>query len=329
MVAKKPPPAVQHVCIDSAHAGQRLDNFLLGALKGVPKTHIYRILRKGEVRINKGRTRPDYRLQEGDVVRIPPVRTAQAAVGALAPDTAEARLGWLNERILYEDDAFLAVDKPAGLAVHGGSGVSLGLIEALRQLRPHARFLELVHRLDRDTSGCLLVAKKRSALVALHALLREEEGVDKRYLALVKGPWKGGSRRVSAPLQKNELRSGERMVTVSRLGKESVSVFTPRERFADAALVEIKLLTGRTHQARVHSAYIRHPIAGDEKYGDRGWNERLAALGLRRLFLHAAELRFSHPLNHSKMRLHAPLPDELASFLARLKSETHDDETPL
>jgi 23S rRNA pseudouridine955/2504/2580 synthase len=330
MVAKNPPPAVQHVCIDSAHAGQRLDNFLLGTLKGVPRTHVYRILRKGEVRINKGRTHPDYRLQEGDVVRIPPVRMRPpTVVSPLASETAQERLGWLNERILYEDEAFLAVNKPAGLAVHGGSGISLGLIEALRQLRPHARFLELVHRLDRDTSGCLLVAKKRAALVALHALLREEGGVDKRYFALVKGCWKGAARRVSAPLEKNQLRSGERMVNVSRLGKESVSVFTPRERFADATLVEIKLLTGRTHQARVHAAYIRHPIAGDEKYGDREWNERLAAQGLRRLFLHAAELRFSHPLNHSKMRLHAPLPDELASFVARLKRETHDDETPL
>ena len=311
---KKAGNTVQNIEIDSRHAGQRLDNFLIGVLKGVPKTHVYRVLRRGEVRINKGRARPDYRLQEGDVVRVPPVRMA---VRTVAAPTAPGRVEWLEGRVLYEDEALLAIDKPAGLAVHGGSGVSLGLIEALRVLRPHSRFLELVHRLDRETSGCLLVAKKRAALLALHAQLREE-GMGKRYLALVRGRWRQ-RRRVEAALEKNQLRSGERMVRVSPEGKSSASIFTPKENFKDATLVEIELLTGRTHQARVHAAHSGHPIAGDDKYGDAAFNKAMRERGLSRLFLHAAELEFSHPVNGSTMRILAPLPPELRGFLEQLK----------
>src|SRR3970282_590823 len=207
-------PGVQHVTVDAGHAGQRLDNFLLTALKGVPRTHVYRLLRKGEVRVNKGRSKPDYRLKAGDVVRLPPVRRAESSGKNLAAQAAASgRLDWLLERVLFEDEQLLVIDKPSGLAVHGGSGVSVGLIEALRELRPHTPFLELAHRLDRDTSGCLLIAKSRTALVHLHDLLRAG-GLDKRYLALVAGPWHGGTRRVEAALEATRPQSGERRVEV-------------------------------------------------------------------------------------------------------------------
>lgn len=308
---KNPSNTVRLVEIDEGHAGQRIDNFLIGQLKGVPKTHIYRLVRKGEVRVNKGRCQPDYRLQSGDVVRIPPVRQRAEA----KPITGSAsRFEWLETRILFEDDAFLAIDKPAGLAAHGGSGISVGLIEALRQLRPQARFLELVHRLDRETSGCLLIAKKRSALVSLHAMLREE-GLDKRYLALVRGVWEGKGLRVEAPLEKNQLRSGERMVNVSAEGKAASSRFTPKRLYADASLMEVRLFTGRTHQARVHAVHAGHPIAGDTKYGDKEFNDALRARGLRRLFLHASELRLRHPLTEAPLTITAPLAEELQTFL--------------
>jgi len=318
-------PSVRHVEVDTEHSGQRLDNFLISQLKGVPKTHIYRLVRRGEVRINKGRSRADYRIQSGDIVRIPPVRTAQTQARQQATIQDPDQYAWLDTRILYEDDAFLAVDKPAGLAVHGGSGVSLGLIEILRRLRPHARFLELVHRLDRETSGCLLVAKKRAVLLSFHAKLREGH-IDKRYLALVAGTWSGKARTVSAPLHKNQLRSGERRVDVAETGKESASRFIPRQRYSSAqdaaitaTLVEIELLTGRTHQARVHAAHVGHPIAGDEKYGDKKFNSAMRVLGLRRLFLHAARLTFGHPVDGHKLQLEAPLPTELTDTLQVLE----------
>lgn len=314
-----PAAPARQVEIDAGHDGQRLDNFLMTALKGVPKTHIYRIVRKGEVRINKGRVKPDYRLKSGDIVRIPPLRTAGAEIRArLTAPQAAADFEWLTERIVYEDEALIALDKPSGLAVHGGSGVSLGLIEALRALRPQARFLELVHRLDRDTSGCLLVAKKRAALVGLHAQLRDGK-FDKRYLALIKGPWTGGARRVEATLVKHERPSGERRVRVAAEGKDSASRFSPSRRYTDATLVEVRLLTGRTHQARVHAAHIGQPIAGDDKYGDGEFNQRLRALGLKRLFLHAASLGFAHPVHGEKLWIEAPLPAELVQLLGRLK----------
>ncbi len=311
-------PRVRQVRVDSDHTGQRLDNFLISQLKGVPKTHIYRLLRRGEVRINKGRSRADYRIQCGDIVRIPPVRMTTRP----SPDGDGTRFAWLEDRILYEDAALLAVDKPAGLAVHGGSGVNLGLIEILRCLRPRVTALELVHRLDRDTSGCLLVAKKRSVLLRLHAMLRDGE-VDKRYQALLCGNWAKQTHTVTAPLRKQELRSGERRVSVDGSGKASATRFRVLRRFRDcgerndfaATLVEIELLTGRTHQARVHAAHAGHPIAGDEKYGDRECNAGARALGLRRLFLHAARLQFEHPADGHGVVLEAPMPAELAEFL--------------
>ena len=313
-------PAVRYLEIDETRAGQRLDNFLIATLKGVPKSHIYRILRKGEVRINKGRARPDYRLEEGDVVRIPPLRQAPPPLKAGGPEAAEG-YAWLLPRILFEDDDLMVVNKPAGLAVHAGSGVSVGLIEALRGLRPQAPFLELAHRLDRETSGCLLLAKSRPALIALHRMLRDGK-MEKRYLALVAGAWRGGAREVRASLEKNRPRSGERMVEVSEDGREAASHFTPQQRFGSASLMEIRLLTGRTHQARVHAAHLGHPIAGDDKYGDREFNRRLQRLGLKRMFLHAQRLRFMHPVNGCKMDVEAPLPAELSSLLERLAHET-------
>lgn len=320
-------PTVRYEEIDAEHAGQRLDNFLITFLKGVPKTHIYRLVRKGEVRINKGRTRPDYRLKAGDKVRIPPVRTAHAQVKQLIsrPDR-EAQADWLEQYILFEDEALLVLNKPSGLAVHGGSGVSLGLIETLRQLRPQARFLELAHRLDRDTSGCIVVAKKRSALLKLHDMLRTGQ-VDKRYLALIRGIWSGKGRIIDAPLQKNQLQSGERRVNVAEEGKESTTRFTPKRNFparpglvSGASLVEIRLLTGRTHQARVHAAHIGQPIAGDDKYGDRLFDQELRKLGLRRLFLHAASLAFTHPVSGVALHMEAPLAAELSTLLACLNT---------
>jgi 23S rRNA pseudouridine955/2504/2580 synthase len=320
-VVKPPSSNVRYLEIDETRAGQRLDNFLIATLKGVPKSHIYRILRKGEVRINRGRARPEYRLEEGDVVRIPPLR--QSSARDIDPQQAAAGFAWLLPRILHEDDDLMIVNKPSGLAVHGGSGVGVGLIEALRGLRPDAPFLELAHRLDRDTSGCLLLAKSRPAMLALHRMLRDGE-MEKTYVALVAGAWRGGAREVVAALEKNRPRSGERKVEVTEDGKQAASLFTPHQRFGFATLMEIRLLTGRTHQARVHAAHVGHPIAGDEKYGDREFNRRLQRLGLKRLFLHAQRLRFNHPLRDCKMDVEAPLPAELSTLLERL---THESPT--
>lgn len=302
-------PEVTHVTIDDRRSGQRLDNFLIATLKGVPRTRIYRIVRRGEVRINRGRAKPDYRLQPGDVVRLPPVRTAAAA----RPPEA-ARFEWLLECVLYEDDAILVLDKPSGLAVHGGSGIQAGLIEGLRAVRPGAPCLELVHRLDKETSGCLLVAKSRPALTALHAALRAG-GFTKEYLALVRGSWRGGARDVALELER-DTGSGDRKVRPSATGRAASSRFVPEERFADATLVRVQLRTGRTHQARVHAAAIGHPIGGDDKYGDRAFNAVLRKSGLRRLFLHAGRLVFPHPDSGKAFAINAPLPKELASLLA-------------
>jgi 23S rRNA pseudouridine955/2504/2580 synthase len=308
-----PATRVRLLEIDDAREGQRLDNYLLGLLKGVPKSHVYRLLRKGEVRVNRGRAKPDYRLQAGDIIRVPPVRLGPA------PQRLQSVHGfdWLEERILHEDGHLIAVNKPAGLAVHGGSGVSVGLIEAMRALRPDVPTLELVHRLDRDTSGCLLLAKTRPALLALHRLLKEG-GVHKYYLALVKGRWRGGPRDVSAALETAARKSGERRVQVAAEGKASASRIVPQQVFGQASLVEIELLTGRTHQARVHTSHLGHPIAGDDKYGDWDFNRVMRAYGLNRLFLHAARLEFRHPQTGSKLRLDAPLPQELAAVLKRI-----------
>lgn len=306
---------VTYVEAGTGHEGQRIDNFLVTQLKGVPKSHLYRILRKGEIRVNKKRVKPDYRLQVGDVVRVPPIRTASPEQPERIGDRILERI---NQSILYEDKDLLIINKPAGLAVHGGSGVSYGLIEALRALRPEAPFLELVHRLDRDTSGCLVVAKRRSALRALHEMLREGH-VEKHYLALLKGRI-GRKRTVDVPLLKNVLSSGERVVKVHETeGKAALSVFQPCGHYADATLVDVHLLTGRTHQIRVHAAHIGHPIAGDDKYGDEEYNRTVRErAGLRRLFLHARSLAFSLPGRTDPIAVKAPLSDELEAVLQRL-----------
>ncbi len=283
---------VQLLTVAPELAGQRIDNFLRSQLKGVPKTLVYRILRKGEVRVNKGRIKPEYKLQAGDVVRIPPLRLAERNEPI---PLSTSLLERLEAAIVYEDKALLVLNKPAGIAVHGGSGLSFGVIEALRQLRPDVPELELVHRLDRDTSGLLMVAKKRSMLRHLHAELRGD-GVDKRYLALVCGRWDSGKKQVNAALLKNTLRSGERMVEVSDEGKEALTLFRVVRRFADVAtLVEARPVTGRTHQIRVHARHAGHPIAGDAKYGHDEFSRIIRELGGNRLFLHAWSLRIRLP----------------------------------
>ncbi|TFW16763.1 RluA family pseudouridine synthase [Massilia arenosa] len=308
-------PQAQFVTITDEEAGQRIDNYLLRVCKGVPKSHIYRILRSGEVRVNKGRIDQLYRLASGDVVRIPPVRVAEKATSAVAPGA--------EFPILFEDAHLLIVDKPAGVAVHGGSGVSYGVIEQLRAARPDAKFLELVHRLDRETSGLLLLAKKRSALTNLHEQMRD--GVtDKRYLAMVAGDWKNKRQHVKLPLHKYTTPDGERRVVVQAGGQESHTVFTLLRKFADQfALLEAELKTGRTHQIRVHLASSGFPILGDEKYGDFALNKQLqkatAARGpLKRMFLHAHKITFTHPDTGKPVTVSAPLPAECERFLVSL-----------
>ncbi|MGK0440416.1 MAG: 23S rRNA pseudouridine955/2504/2580 synthase [Pseudohongiellaceae bacterium] len=307
---------VQYMTITDAHEGQRIDNFLMRELKGVPKSKVYRILRKGEVRVNKGRIKPDYKLKEGDMVRIPPVTMADKKA---APSVSESLTALLEAAVLYEDASLLVVNKPSGLAVHGGSGISLGLIEALRVIRPQAKFLELVHRLDRDTSGCIMVAKKRSMLKYLHNLLRERSGVNKRYLALASGRWPNRRKVVSAPLMKNHLQSGERMVTVSAEGKKSITEFDVLTRYEQATLVEARPVTGRTHQIRVHAQHVGCPLLGDEKYGVVETNKAFKGKGLRRLFLHAASLSFTLPETGELVTVEAPLGDDLVSVLRGLE----------
>jgi len=313
-MSEKPASGVREVEVGEEGVGQRIDNFLLKCLKGVPKSRIYRILRKGEVRVNRGRIKPEYRLKMGDRVRIPPIRVSEEKAPVVP---GERILRLLEQCILYEDKGLLILNKPSGLAVHGGSGVSFGVIEGLRALRPDARFLELAHRLDRDTSGCLVIAKKRSTLRAFHELLREG-GMDKHYLALVMGRWQGGKQRIDAPLRKNTLKSGERLVRVSEDGKPSLSIFSPVTIYDDCSLMRVKLVTGRTHQVRVHAQYSGHPIAGDDKYGDAGFNRRMAERGLTRLFLHASELRFTLPESVT-VHVEAPLEPALAELLTKLE----------
>jgi 23S rRNA pseudouridine955/2504/2580 synthase len=311
--------AVSEVAIDEASAGQRLDNFLARTLKGVPKSHLYRIVRSGEVRVNGRRTGPDARLAEGDRVRIPPIRTAQPATPAsLAAGAARA-----GERlvVLYEDDDLIALDKSAGVAVHGGSGIAHGVIERLRAARPQARFLELVHRLDRETSGVLLVAKKRAALTALHAAWRAGE-VDKRYLVLARGRWRDAKRVVKLAVHRYTTREGERRVRVEDEGQHAQTTFRRvtvwPERDPPLALLEAELHTGRTHQIRVHLTHLGFPLAGDDKYGDFAWNRELAKAGLKRMFLHAARLALAHPRTGEALAFASPLPPDLAGFVASL-----------
>lgn len=307
--------AVKMVEIESSQAGQRIDNFLLSQLKGAPRSLIYRILRKGEVRVNKGRVKPTYRLQGGDIVRIPPVRLSES----LPAKPGGRDLQRIEQSIIYEDSRLMVLNKPSGIAVHGGSGLSYGIIEALRVLRPEAPYLELVHRLDRETSGCLVIAKKRSALRAMHELLRKNQ-IDKQYLTLIKGDWGGGDRIIDVPLKKNTLKSGERIVVVSDDGKSAQSLFRPLATQQHASLLQIKLETGRTHQIRVHASHSGHPIAGDEKYGDEDFNKSMREFGLRRLFLHAVRLKFSLPVGDVEQVINvtAPLPDDLVKVLKKL-----------
>lgn len=296
---------VQLLEVSPELAGQRIDNFLRTQLKGVPKTLIYRILRKGEVRVNKGRIKPEYKLQAGDIVRVPPLRLAERDEPA---PLAQGLLERLEASIVFEDKGLIVMNKPAGIAVHGGSGLSFGVIEAMRQLRPDAKELELVHRLDRDTSGLLMIAKKRSMLRHLHQALRSD-GVDKRYMALVRGRWETSKKQVNAPLLKNTLRSGERMVVVTDEGKDALTIFRVLRRFGDfATLVEAKPVTGRTHQIRVHAKYAGHSIAGDSKYGDEEFSKVIRDLGGKRLFLHAYALKVPLP-DGGELALEAPVDD--------------------
>ncbi|HUW38952.1 MAG TPA: RluA family pseudouridine synthase [Rhodocyclaceae bacterium] len=297
-------------------AGQRIDNFLLRVCKGVPKSHVYRILRSGEVRVNKGRIGPEYRLNIGDAVRVPPIRVSERPLQALVPAREFA--------VVFEDEALLVVDKPAGVAVHGGSGVSFGVIEQLRRQRPEARFLELAHRLDRETSGLLILAKKRAALTRLHDMFRDG-AIHKRYLALIRGRWQNPMQHVRLPLLKYLTAEGERRVSVSDQGKEAHSIVRLLARWENFSLVEVELKTGRTHQIRVHLAHLGFPLAGDDKYGDFPANRDLARAGLKRMFLHAASLSFSHPLTAREISLRAPLPPELRDFLVRLANAEKRD----
>ena len=307
-------PKVRSLTAGEEDAGQRLDNFLFRTLKGVPKSHVYRLLRTGQVRVNKKRAKPDYRLETGDELRIPPVRQEEKSSPGKPPHWQQEAM---QAGILFEDERILVVNKPAGMAVHGGSGVSFGVIETLRVLRPESPGLELAHRLDRDTSGCLIVAKRRSAVRVLHAAFRDGS-VEKHYLALLAQPWQDGPREVDAPLEKNQLEGGERIVKVSREGKEAQSLFTPLQRFAGSALADVRIYTGRTHQIRVHASYIGHPVAGDDKYGDRDANKIFRAAGLKRMFLHAHRLSFPHPETGERLSLTAPLDDELQTVIKSL-----------
>lgn len=309
------PRQTRYLTIDENSSGQRLDNFLVRVLKGVPRARLYRALRKGEVRVNKGRVRADYRLVMGDLVRIPPLHQPDPSDLATIP---RQQVEQLAQRIVYEDDNLLVMNKPSGLAVHGGSGLSFGLIECLRQMHPDTPYLELVHRLDRDTSGLILIAKRAVILRELHRQLREKH-IDKRYFALVAGKWPKAVRVVDAPLEKNILQSGERMVRVSREGKRAMTEFNVIERFQGATLLEARPITGRTHQIRVHAYHTGFPLLGDEKYSNDQSADLARQIGLNRLFLHAATLRFSL-LEVGDLFLQARLDTNLESTLNKLRN---------
>lgn len=305
--------------IDEGTAGQRIDNFLFNKLKNIPKSRIYRMLRHGEFRVNKGRIGPSYKLQPNDIVRIPPfwskANEVKAEVTRNKPGSNLINL--LLNSIIFEDDKIIVVNKPTGIASHGGSGINFGVIEILRAARPEIRDLELVHRLDRDTSGCIILAKKRSALRQLHELIRNG-AIFKKYILLVRGHWNnGGEHVVDTPLLKNQLSSGERIVTVTQMGKNSVTIFRPVRVGVEMSLLEAELKTGRTHQIRVHAAHIGYPIAGDEKYGDKEFNRKMSERGLKRLFLHAKEMRFIWP-EETKVNLVAPLDPQLEKIIKQI-----------
>jgi len=318
----KPNPApeaggqpVTYVEAGAGDAGQRLDNFLLRVLKGVPRTHVYRLLRKGEVRVNSKRAKPTQRLVEGDRIRLPPVR--RPATDGVRPASSNLQ-ALIIGAILYEDDDLIVFNKPAGIAVHGGSGMSHGLIEALRAARPDDRELDLAHRLDRETSGCLVVAKHRAALRDLHRQFREGEA-EKRYLTLLLGHWNLGRKRIELPLDTDERRSGERHVAVRQTGVVAITTFAPVQFFGRVAtLADVELGTGRTHQIRVHAAYAGHPVAGDDKYGDAAGNEALRAYGLTRMFLHSSTIGLTRPGTREPLQISAPLADDLRAVLDEL-----------
>ncbi len=313
--------SVQRLTIGDEACGQRLDNYLLARLKGVPKSRIYKIVRGGEVRVNGGRVEVGHRLQTGDEVRIPPVRTAAPALAT--PAKLPPSVNRLLPHVLYRDDAFIALNKPAGMAVHGGSGISRGVIEQMRLELPECRYMELVHRLDRETSGVLLIALKRRALVNLHEAMRAGS-IRKRYLTLVAGRWPNPVQHVKLPLHKRVDDNGEKRVTVRDDGQTAHTIFRRLESFAAFTLLEAELKTGRTHQIRVHTSHLGFPIAGDDKYGDFELNKRLAKQGLKRMFLHAAHLAFAHPVTGEPMEINAPLPVELAGFLETLAGTNHE-----
>jgi 23S rRNA pseudouridine955/2504/2580 synthase len=310
VIAPNAPPSVRLIQIDTEQVGQRLDNFLLRHCKGVPKSHIYKAIRNGEVRVNKGRVSADYRVQEGDAVRIPPMRLPHADEPRQVPPAAFP--------VIYEDDALLVIDKPAGVAVHGGSGVSFGVIEQLRAARPDAAFLELAHRLDRETSGLLMIAKKRKSLVALHDMMREGGG-RKHYIALVVGDWVNDRQHIRSPLLKWLTASGERRVRVDAEGKAAHTIITLKHRYGRYSLLGAELRTGRTHQIRVHLASNGYPIVGDDKYGQDDVRDRFERLGLNRMFLHAFQLEIAHPITGEAMQFMAPLPPACLKILDYLE----------
>lgn len=313
LAAKKTIPQVQQIEINADLAGQRLDNFLIKVCKGVPKSHIYKAIRSGQVRVNKGRIKNEYRLAVGDIVRIPPIRMPDADAKPIAPPA--------QFPIVFEDDYLLVIDKPEGVAVHGGSGVSFGVIEQLRTARPEAKFLELGHRLDRDTSGLLIIAKRRNALVAIHDMFRQGQ-IDKYYQALVEGDWLNDRQHIRAPLQRWLTVSGERRVRVDPQGKASHTIITLLQRFGRYSLVEAELKTGRTHQIRVHLAHTGFPIVGDDKYGTDAVRAHFAHLGFKRMFLHAARLRMQHPITQERLELEAALPTACTQIIQILESES-------
>ncbi|HLO63637.1 MAG TPA: RluA family pseudouridine synthase [Azonexus sp.] len=316
--------SVVYVVIGDEEQGQRLDNFLIRCCKGVPKSHIYRILRSGEVRVNSKRVDATYRLRAGDNLRIPPIRIAERPQN----EVNEAAKQRVDLPVIFEDEAMLVIDKPEGVAVHGGSGVSFGVIEALRRQRPQAKFLELAHRLDRETSGVLLVGKKRLALTALHDMFREHgAGADKRYLVLVKGRWMNNTQHVKLPLHKYLTEGGERRVSVDPQGKASHTVFRLLARWSEVSLLEAQLKTGRTHQIRVHLAHLGFPILGDEKYGDFALNKELKREGLKRMALHAWRMAFRHPLTASPLECVAPLPKGIGGYIATVDAKQNREFT--
>ncbi|MGH1470202.1 MAG: 23S rRNA pseudouridine(955/2504/2580) synthase RluC [Cellvibrionaceae bacterium] len=318
MPSSVPPNTVHNTVrileIDSDQAGQRIDNFLIAQLKGVPKSRIYRLVRKGEVRVNKGRIRVEYKLKAGDLVRVPPVRVAEKKEQA-KPSAQLTDL--IKQSLLYEDDDLIVLNKPTGMAVHGGSGINLGVIEVLRQVFENPK-LELIHRIDRETSGCLLIAKRRSVLRHVQDQFREKT-VKKSYMTLVTGKWPRHIKQVDAPLLKNQLSSGERIVKVNVEGKPSVTHFKVLERIESATLLLVSPVTGRTHQIRVHTQSVGHPIIGDDKYGEMDANKAFRSAGVKRLFLHAASIAFDLPSDQRRIEIEAPLPNDLSSPLASLK----------